>query len=237
MSLCCDLIASSSSSDDESSAVQAEFYPFQPGRNAKRGTFSLLVPNPATVPPPAFPITRDGGDDDFNAWSDAQQAKLVRRVLKHDVQVGDEIAIQPGRARLEYRGPHFPITEIVYIAFGTGIATVLDQVRAVMPDSSGSSVELVSVVWINAAARDFDVTTELLEKEYNKYSQKLSVSCVVDDLGERSSLAENEEISEVVPSFKPGTMAVLSGPSVSIKKAVTFLQDEKGFPIECICVL
>jgi len=153
------------------------------------------------------------------------------------LQVGDEIAIQPsGESRLEYKGK-YQVTDMLYIAVGTGIAPVLDQVRAILPeDSSAPSVETVSVVYVNDAADDFDGTATLLENEYNKHSDKLvGVDCVVMDYMEDPS--SNKDMNEVVPTFQPGTMAVLAGPSASMKKISTFLQEKRGFPRECICIL
>lgn len=226
VSLCC--------LDSEENIVQAEFFSFQPDRKSKLGSFSLLVTDPSTLP---TAINTDNGRvGDFENWNEAQQAKLIH-VLQIDMRIGDEIAIQPGSVRLEYRGQHIPITDVVYIAAGTGIAPVLDQIRQVLPDTSGSSVESVTIIWINGAILDFDVTSDLLEKEYNTYIPKLAVSCVLDDLEERQYLSENKEINDAVATFQPGTMAVLSGPSASMKKALTFLQENKSFPRECICIL
>jgi NAD(P)H-flavin reductase len=74
-----------------------------------------------------------------------------------------------------------------------------------------------------------------LEKEYFKYSTKLAVSCVVDDLLIHS-VKDNAEINGVVPTFQQGTMAVLAGPEVMTKKAAAYLQD-RGYPEDTICVL
>jgi len=145
--------------------------------------------------------------------------------------------LKPGNNRLEYRGQYLPVTDMVYVACGTGIVPVMDQVRMVLPSSSSSSVESVTVVWVNESTRDFDITAEQLEKEYHKYSTKLAVSCIVDDLtrGE-SALKDNSEIYEAVPDFIPGTMAVLSGPVAIMKQAVAYLEG-RGYPLDCICIL
>lgn len=158
-------------------------------------------------------------------------------MLKQDLKVGDEVALKPGKTRLEYRGQYLPVTDMVYIACGTGIVPVMDQVRAVLPPSASSSVESVTVVWVNESTRDFDVTAEQLEKEYNKYSSKLAVSCIVDDLAKRKDALENNpEIYEAVPDFIPGTMAVLSGPVPIMKQAVEYLES-RGYPLDCLCIL
>ena len=211
ISLCC--------LDNESSVAKGDFFPYFTDSNPKPGSFSILAPNrsPDAI---EFALGQDG-------------ANFVR-VLKQDMKVGDEIALRPGKKRLSYRGQYLPVTDMVYIACGTGVVPVLDQVRAVLPNGS-SSVKSVTVVWINEGAKDFDVTAELLEKEYFKYSTKLAVSCVVDDLLIHS-VKDNAEINGVVPTFQQGTMAVLAGPEVMTKKAAAYLQD-RGYPEDTICVL
>lgn len=156
--------------------------------------------------------------------------------MKQDLRVGDEVALRPGENFLEYRGQYLPVTDMLYIACGTGIVPVMDQVRAVLPNES-SSVESVTVVWINESTRDFDVTADQLEREYNKYSSKLAVSCIVDDLTKsESALEDNVEIFEAVPDFKPGTMAVMCGPAALMEQAAYYLE-ERGYPSDCICIL
>jgi hypothetical protein len=227
--------------DGDGNVAQAEFFPFQPKRKSKLGTFSILVPDPDSVPSSTIRTIKSDGSalvGSFNSLNDAEQANLAR-VIKDEIEVGDEIALQPGSSRLEYKGRHLPVTNIVYIAAGTGIAPVLDQVRAVVPDSAASTVESANVVWINNAANDFDLIAEILEREYYKYSRKLAVTCVVvDDLHHQGHrLSDVADIDEAVDMFKPGTMAVLAGPSACVKKAVTFLQEDRGFPRDCICIL
>jgi ferredoxin-NADP reductase len=155
-------------------------------------------------------------------------------VLKADLKVGDEIAIKPGDRRLEYRGVHFPVTDMVYLASGTGIVPILEQVRAVLPNGQ-SSVKSVTVVWMDEDANNFDVIADQLEREYNKYTTKLAVACVVDNM-RVNSLADNSGIVNAIPDFIPGTMAVLCGPRPMQRKAVAYLTS-RGYPEECICSL
>jgi len=222
--------------DQNEQAVQAEFYPFAPESRTRPGSFSILVPDPSIAP---LVLADDKGKNfigSFNSWNDVQQGKLVQ-VLQNELQVGDEIALQPsGESRLQYRGRH-EVTDILYIAVGTGIAPVLDQMRAILPeDSSIPSAQSLSVVYVNDASDDFDETAKLLEDEYKKHSDKLtSVDCVVMDYMADPSL--NKELNEVIPSFQSGTMAVLAGPSATMKKTIAFLVERRGFPRECICVL
>jgi len=150
------------------------------------------------------------------------------------VEVGDEIALKPGAQTLQYRGQYLPVTDMVYFASGIGIVPVIEQVKAVLPSGS-SSVKAVSVVWVNKNENDFDVAVSILEEEYFKYSTKLAVSCIVDDV-RKNSLGKNQDIEDAVPLFNPGTMAVVSGPTAFSEKAKSYLMD-KGYPEECICVL
>ena len=224
--------------DRNEQAVQAEFHPFQPDPRARPGSFSILVPDPSIAPLVLADeeIGRNSRIGSFSSWNDVQQSKVVQ-VIENDLQIGDEIAIQPsGESRLQYRGRH-EVTDILYIAVGAGIAPVLDQMRAILPeDSSIPSAKSLSVVYINDASDDFDVTAELLENEYKKHGDKLSsVDCVVMDY--MADPSRNKEINDAVPTFRPGTMAVLAGPSATIKKTVAFLIEKRGFPRECICVL
>ena len=134
---------------------------------------------------------------------------------------------------------HFTVEyNMVYVACGTGIVPVMDQVRMVLPSDASSRVAGVTVVWINEDTNDFDVTSQQLEREYFKYNTKLAVSCIVDDMATKgeASMHENEEIEEAVPAFVPGTMAVLSGPKAIMEKAVWLLED-RGYPRDCICTL
>ena len=148
--------------------------------------------------------------------------------------MGDEVAVQPGPRKLAYKGQYLPVTEMVYIACGVGIVPVIEQVRAVLPSGS-SSVENVSVVWINEDTKDFDVTSEQLEKEYFKYSTKLAVSCIVENL-RKNGIEANEEIVAAIPDFRPGVMAVIAGPRQISDKARAYLI-KVGYPEDCICQL
>jgi len=155
-------------------------------------------------------------------------------VLKQELKVGDEVAVQPGPRKLAYRGQYLPVTEMVYVACGVGIVPVMEQVRAVLPSGS-SSVENVSVIWVNEDTKDFDVTSEQLEKEYFKYSTKLAVSCIVEDL-RKSNVDSSDEIVTAIPDFRPGVMAVVAGPDQATEKARAYLI-QQGYPEDCICKL
>ena len=147
------------------------------------------------------------------------------------MEVGDEIALQPGPRTLDYKGEYLPVTDMLYFAAGDGIVPVIDQVKSVLPPGS-SSVKGVSVIWANRDEQDFDVALSTLEDEYFKYSTKLAVSCIVGIRG----LKGNAEIDEAVPLFSPGTMAVVSGSREFSIEAISVLTS-KGYPENCICVL
>lgn len=123
---------------------------------------------------------------------------------------------------------------MVYIASGLGIVPIVDQVKAIVPKGS-SSVKVTSVVWINENRSDFDLAMEDLENEYMKFSTKLAVSCILDDVM-KNPMEKNAEMEEAVPYFNAGTMAVISGPKRFSEKAKAYLM-RKGYPENCICVL
>eukprot|EP00545_Synedropsis_sp_CCMP1620_P007339 CAMPEP_0119022186 /NCGR_PEP_ID=MMETSP1176-20130426/27454_1 /TAXON_ID=265551 /ORGANISM="Synedropsis recta cf, Strain CCMP1620" /LENGTH=419 /DNA_ID=CAMNT_0006976949 /DNA_START=149 /DNA_END=1408 /DNA_ORIENTATION=+ len=205
--------------DNTGSVAKADFYVYHPQVNAMMGRFSIVAPNKGSL------------DNEYDVGGDA--ANFVR-VLKNDLKVGDEIAVKPGDRKLEYRGQHFPVTDMVYIASGVGIVPILEQVRAVLPNGS-SSVKSVTVVWIDENADDFDVISDHLEREYYKYTTKLAVSCVVDNM-RVNTLADNYSIVNAIPEFIPGTMAVLSGARPVQRKAANYLVS-RGYPQDSICEL
>jgi hypothetical protein len=219
--------------DNEGNVARGDFFPFAPNSNnhggkgsrkSKKkttGSFSILLPNHKSP--------------DKNIFAMGLDASNFARVVKNELKIGDEVALKPGKHRLAYRGQYLPVTDMVYVAFGTGIVPVLEQIRAVLP-SGTSSVKSVTVVWINEATRDFDVTAAILEKEYFKYSQKLAVSCIVDDLHYKD-FVENTEVNDAIPNFELGAMAVVAGPAELKDKAVSYLEQERGYPRDTICVL
>jgi NAD(P)H-flavin reductase len=212
ISLCC--------LDNDSNVVKGDFFPYQPERRSQPGRFSILVPNP---PNP----------DDTRLLVGSETARFVN-TLKKDMKVGDEIAVKPGSRKLDYKGQFLPVTDMVYVAHGAGIVPVLEQVRTVLPAGS-STVKSVSVAWINDETRDFDVNADLLEREYYRYRKKMAVSCIVEDLA-GSAMRDSVEINAAVPSFQPGTMAVVAGPEAFADKTVDYLR-ERGYPRDTICVL
>lgn len=205
--------------DTDANVAKGDFYQFSPTLMQKKGEFSVLVPNRS---------------HESNVRAVGLDAANLVRVMNQEMRVGDEIALKPGPSKLRYRGQFLPVTDMVYVACGTGIVPVLEQSRAVLADLD-SSVDSVSVIWINEDTKDFDQTADLLEKEYYKYSNKLAVACIVDKF-RKKDLSENVELNEAVPVYKPGTMAVLAGPSDVTKQAIRFLE-ERGYSKDVICVL
>jgi NAD(P)H-flavin reductase len=210
VSLCC--------LDNDNKVAKKDYYLFTP-KNGK-GSFSILS-------------SIDGSEEEDNLKLTSGEGDFSK-VLSEELDIGDEIALQPGPRTLSYRGEYLPVTDMLYIASGSGIAPVLDQVKAVLPSGS-SSVKSVSVIWRNDNEEDFDVALSSLEDEYFKYSTKLAVSCVVDEEKGRR-LDQNSEIEEALPSFEPGTMAVVAGPRQFSNEARAMLVGY-GYPEECICVL
>lgn len=210
VSLCC--------LDNKDRVAKNDYYLFSPKKT--KGSFSILA--------------REDGAENGDGMSLAKGQGDFTKVLSQELEVGDEVALQPGPRTLSYKGEYLPVTDMVYIASGSGIAPVLDQVRAVLPSGS-SSVQSVSVIWVNSNEEDFDVALSSLEDEYFKYSTKLAVSCVVKE-NDGKKLKQNEEVEDALPPFEPGTMAVIAGPKRFSSEARSMLMGS-GYPEECICVL
>ena len=115
-----------------------------------------------------------------------------------------------------------------------GIVPILQQIKTILHDKS-SSVKMITIIWVNDDPKDFDMAFKELEDEYFKYNMKLEVSCVVDN--SVSSLKSNPEIEDALPNFRPGTMAVISGPRSFIEKANEYLVDRRDYPEDCLCSL
>lgn len=203
--------------DDEGNVAKGNFFTYSP--RSTMGMFSIVAPN------------KSPSENKFAVGKDRAN---FARVLKDDMKVGDEVALKPGSRKLEYRGQYLPVTDMVYVASGPGVVPVIEQAKAVLP-SGTSSVKGVSVIWINDDVKDFDLAVSQLESEYFKYSSKLAVSCIVDDI-RKNAMEENPEIEEAIPNFYPGTMAVVSGPREFTEKAREYLV-EREYPEDCICVL
>lgn len=206
--------------DNDSNVARGDFYPFSLKRNTKLGTFNILVPNKS---------------HEQNVRDIGLEAANFVRVINEDMKVGDEIALQPGPNKLTYKGQYLPVTDMIYIAYGTGIAPILEQIREVLSDKE-SSVEGVTLIWINEHTDDFDIIAKTLEQEYYKHSSKLAVSCLVDKFGQKL-WGKNKEIDDVLPDFKPGAMVVLSGPSQMMQKGADYLESKLGYPSNTMCLL
>lgn len=195
--------------DRRDNAAKGDYYPYSP--KAQKGSFSILVPRDKRVYAEDEEITPD-----FT-----------------ELTVGDEIALKPGPETFQYRGQYLPVTDLLHIVAGEGIAPVLNQVKSVLPSGS-SSLKLIKVVWMNKSEKDFDIGQSTLEEDYYKYFKKLAVSCIVEDF-EKDDLWDNAETVANIPRFNPGTMVVVSGPRSFVGKSKDFLI-EMGYPDECICV-
>jgi len=204
--------------DNDDNVVQGEFYPYS--ERTQQGTFSVLLPSGKNM-------ERDENELGLDRAG-------VSRVLKGELEVGDEIAIKPGGLSLEYRGQYLPVKEMVFLSSGEGIVPVLEQVRAVLPEGS-SSVQLVSVLWLCENTKDFDIADTQLEAEYRKFPSKLAVTCVDDDL-RKGKMEDNKDIVEAIPEFLPGTMAIVTGPRSFRRKAKNYLLNQ-GYPSDTICVM
>eukprot|EP00519_Triparma_laevis_P001720 CAMPEP_0182510064 /NCGR_PEP_ID=MMETSP1321-20130603/27930_1 /TAXON_ID=91990 /ORGANISM="Bolidomonas sp., Strain RCC1657" /LENGTH=457 /DNA_ID=CAMNT_0024716467 /DNA_START=143 /DNA_END=1513 /DNA_ORIENTATION=- len=162
-----------------------------------------------------------------------RESAAFHSVLYEQMEVGDEVAIKPGKSTLEYRGQDLPVTDMVYLCNGLGVVPIINQVKELVGVQS-STVQTLSVVWINEKPEEFyKGAYNELEDEFYKYNKKLDVSCCLANDVYAGAMSDNEEIVTSVPDFQPGTMAVLAGPDYFVKKANMFLQS-KGYPADCI---
>lgn len=205
--------------DDENNVAKRNFSVFSP--KSAKGSFSIIASRNFVDVATEKAKVKNSGEGSFT------------EVLTREMEIGDEIALQPGPKTLYYKGEYLPVTDMVYIATADGIVPVINQVKSVL-SSKASSVKEVTVVWTNKKEEDFDIAISTLEDEYFKFSTKLAVSCIVED--RETSLEDNSEANEAIPSFNPGTMAIVSG-SKSFSDAATAILVRKRFPESCICVL
>jgi hypothetical protein len=117
--------------------------------------------------------------------------------------------------------------------------------------SSSTGIERVSVVWINSAMEEFDVLSDTLKNLYERYPTQLAVTCgietnlissITQDIAVEYFFNNNVEMKDMIPTYQPGMMAVISieglqSSSLLQQAATSYLQRNKGYPIECMCVL
>lgn len=150
------------------------------------------------------------------------------------MEIGDQIAAKPGTNQLTYRG-ETPITDVLVVANGVGVAPTLQLVRELLPGSS-SSVERASMVYVNKRQEEF-INVKEVEAVWFKHSKKLDVSCVLDEDPESADLWRNEAFRASVPSqHRPGTMVVVAG-TVDFKEQVAAHLISLGYPEEAIVKL
>jgi hypothetical protein len=197
-------------------SLMSEVYPYG---DASSGQFSILVEDPSL------------------SEEEDEQAEVVQTII-NEFETGDELAIQPAALLQEEIERISPwklsknnIDTIVYWANGSGIAPAMDHVRVILDDEA-SSVENANLLWVNSAIRDFEYAQLDLEKEYERQSDRLAISCISEDAPTAS-----EEIDEALVQYQPGMMAVLSGPRKYTADAARFLMENKGFPDEALCFM
>ncbi len=146
--------------------------------------------------------------------------------------------MRPGLKTLSYNGQYLPVTDMVFLVYGSGIVPIIDQVKSILPSYSSTSVRSASVTWVNNDYDAFDLAVNELENEFYKYNKKLDVSCCLATmLSTEKRLEDYPDIEQSIPNFQPGTMAVISGPTEFSDKASTYLQSNRNYPTDCICIL
>ncbi|GMI41875.1 hypothetical protein TrCOL_g338 [Triparma columacea] len=204
--------------DGGDNVVKGNFYPSSP-RHTK-GHFEI--------------VGTKGTPEDGGVWG--KEKADLDRTMWEEIDVGDEVAIKPGKSTLEYRGEALPVTDIVYICNGLGVIPMIGQLTEVL-NSPSSSVSTCTVVWVNERSSEFyGPAYKELEDEFYKHNRKLDVSCCLERDVYGGSLGENEEVEKSTPEYGEGTMAVVAGPDYFVKKVNLYLQ-QRGYPANCICAL
>ncbi|GMH59758.1 hypothetical protein TrRE_jg4552 [Triparma retinervis] len=202
------------------------------GDNVVRGGFHLA--NPRHEEGRFKVVGTKGTREDEGVWG--KEKASLDRTLWEEVQVGDEVAIKPGKRTLEYRGQALPVTDMVYVCNGLGVVPMIGQAREVL-NAQASSVKTCTVVWINERPGQFyQEAYKELEDEFYKHNRRLDVSCCLERDVYGGNLGENGEIDASVPGYGEGTMAVVAGPDYFVKKVNVYLQ-QRGYPADCICAL
>ncbi len=146
--------------------------------------------------------------------------------------------MRPGPKTLNYNGQYWPVTDMVFLVYGSGVVPILDQIKSILPSYSYTSVRIASVTWVNNDYDAFDLAVTQLENEFYKYNKKLDVSCCLATLlNTDKRLEDYADIEQSIPNFQPGTMAVISGPTEFSDKASAYLQSNRNYPMDCICIL
>lgn len=209
ISLCC--------LDSAQNMAKGNFYPSS--SRLQQGLFKITVPHNRSSQEMLESVGKDRSG--------------FATLLQDELVAGDEVAIKPGPKTLFYKGQYLPVTDMLYFISDDGVIPILDQVKSVLPNGA-SSVMNVNVVWLNKRSEQFDVAYDQLEKEFYKFNSKLEVSCCL--VNAYTGMEENAEISESVPNFRPGTMAVIAGPSNFVILAERYLR-RRGYPKDVVCSL
>lgn len=215
--------------DEDGAVSKGAFHPCSDVRR-ELGKVSFVARRDAV---PTTATSAEDDDDDKDRFA---------RVLQHHLAVGDEVALRPAPGdeddgALSYRGPHLPVTDMVYVARADGVVPVARQIAAVLPAGS-SSVRSVTVLWLNDDPRDFlDVVYDELERLHGRHRDRLEVSCVVTSLDSVFD-GDDPEVRDAVPVYRPGGMAVVAGPPAFRERVSEWLRTgPPSWPEDCLCVL
>eukprot|EP01084_Bolivina_argentea_P259793 438512_1 len=147
--------------------------------------------------------------------------------LLDGLALGDEVAIRPGRSPLHDSPPAGPVSEIVMIASGLGIVSMLSLAQDLLP-AGESSVKAMNVIWLNEKEEDFSLYPEL-EDLYYRFHHKLDVNCIIEGDLYGNHLEANYEVTSAIPEYRSGILAAVSGPLFFVEKVREFLL-KCGYP-------
>ncbi|KAJ1462168.1 hypothetical protein M885DRAFT_553912 [Pelagophyceae sp. CCMP2097] len=151
--------------------------------------------------------------------------------------VGGDVAVKPGKRMFEYEGRFVPITSLQCFVEDLGALPVIQLLKESLPRGR-STVATAQVFWVNESEDDFALYNAL-EALYYKFSNKMEISCIVDDrVHEDDSVngifARNPELDEVVEPWMPGKLAVVAGPAKFATQVSAHLTTNMGYPAECV---
>jgi len=146
-------------------------------------------------------------------------------------EVSNYIASLPVGGRVELRGPHagaeLPghITDVLFLAGGTGIAPAMQVAHTLLETSTPTSAR-IHIVWANRRREDCLSSGKIvleLQQLQEKHPENLRVDCVVDEEGTAIS---QKMLSTLTKNNSPGKSGSVTS---RIDSKVLFVSGPEGF--------
>lgn len=158
---------------------------------------------------------------------------LVTKPQFKSVSFGDQLAFKPGNFNLQITGQIFPLQHMIFLVVGLGIIPTLQYLKYFLAISS--TIRNFTLIYMNSKSNDFDIALSKLENEYYKYSKRLSVLFVVDNL---LNINLNKELKKLIPSFQNDMIGIVAGEDKKfVENGRDFFVKCSGFPEEYVQVI